>query len=342
MSWTWKPPERKTIPTVEQAGEWLVQKTPFQRLLLLSDIHANWAALVAVLESARGQHDAAWFLGDIVGYGPRPVECTCFLQQYLSKGDRWQAGNHDLGMQAVARKKAMVDHPDANLEYKDLPVIQGVYRDSADATTSRTVHYEMLERESPQALRWLLENATEARSQASTFDHEAGRLVCVHASLLDHVRTYLLPYEQKELSSEFLRLASHRNPTWQVYGHTHLPLLAVQRENTAPQLLPIHYGRAIPIDQGAYLINPGSVGLPRDGDPRASYAILNVEQRTITFQRVEYDILTVQEEMLARLQTQGVSNKLIERLKTARSGDTELYESVYNRLPDGGGLIPRS
>jgi len=61
------------------------------RYLIISDIHSNLAALMAVLQDA-GEFDAIWCLGDIVGYGPDPNQCVARLREY----DHFSiAGNHD-------------------------------------------------------------------------------------------------------------------------------------------------------------------------------------------------------------------------------------------------------
>ena len=84
--------------TPAEAGSLLPKPTRNpRRLLVLSDIHANWPALVAVLEHAQGRYDSIWSLGDVVGYGPHPVECVEFLLRYVTPL-RWRVGNHDLAM----------------------------------------------------------------------------------------------------------------------------------------------------------------------------------------------------------------------------------------------------
>jgi diadenosine tetraphosphatase ApaH/serine/threonine PP2A family protein phosphatase len=63
-----------------------------------------------------------------------------------------------------------------------------------------------------------------------------------------------------------------------------------------------------------YLINPGSAGQPRDGDPRAAFLIYDDKDRKVTFQRVEYDILTCQEKIIRA----GLPPQLAERLAWGR------------------------
>jgi len=100
---------------------------------------------------------------------------------------------------------------------------------------------------------------------------------------------------------------------WCLVGHSHTPLVIVeQKHSVLPKTLPISlepitlHGRAI--------INPGSVGQPRDGDPRASYAILNLERQTLAHRRVAYDVKSVQEQMLVA----SLPPYLIDRLELGR------------------------
>ena len=108
----------------------------------------------------------------------------------------------------------------------------------------------------------------------------------------------------------------------------------------AAELLPITYGKEISLLKGAYLINPGSVGQPRDGDPRAAYAILNVERnnRSITFYRVCYDVVEVQK----LLRDDNYPEELVKRLGNGRIRRTaENFERVYENRKDRTGVDVR-
>lgn len=97
---------------------------------------------------------------------------------------------------------------------------------------------------------------------------------------------------------------------WCLVGHSHIPLVIVEQERSVPpKTLPISPG---PIDpQGRAIINPGSVGQPRDGDPRACYAILDLGRQTLAHRRVTYDIKSVQKRMLVA----SLPSYLIDRLE---------------------------
>jgi diadenosine tetraphosphatase ApaH/serine/threonine PP2A family protein phosphatase len=94
-------------------------------------------------------------------------------------------------------------------------------------------------------------------------------------------------------------------------GHTHLATSALLEEGAMQaHLRPLRDGDILDLDAGRYLINPGSVGQPRDRDPRAAYALLDTDQGTVTAHRVPYDIPETQRQMALA----GLPGILITRL----------------------------
>ena len=100
-------------------------------------------------------------------------------------------------------------------------------------------------------------------------------------------------------------------------GHTHVPLIAIQEPHLPDdcEMYQLGDGARIPLSADKkVVINPGSVGQPRDGDPRASYAVYDTDQAAVTIHRVDYDIKHTQ-----RLMTDaGLPLRLIERLAIGR------------------------
>jgi diadenosine tetraphosphatase ApaH/serine/threonine PP2A family protein phosphatase len=289
-----------------------VPKRP-RRLLLLSDIHANWEALTAVLQDARGRYEAIWFLGDIVGYGPWPVECVRFLKTCV--GQRWRVGNHELCLAGLIPPEAPFQ-PTENMQW-----------------TNRR-HREALQQQ-PRLWSWFKRVITEKRATPLCRQYGDASLVLAHANLDDYIGTYLYPDDHFNLlnnvrQAEKMGKAPKRKACWIILGHSHMVFLA-RRASEALELLPIRYGEEIPIGDGAYVINPGSVGQPRDGDRRASYAILDIGKRTVEFRRVGYDVRKVVRE----LQRQGYPQNLQETLaKGRREGVTWRFEEAYQRVSE--------
>ncbi len=94
-------------------------------------------------------------------------------------------------------------------------------------------------------------------------------------------------------------------------GHTHLPAVFKQEEGGHMLNIPFKPDSDLTMDQGRFIINPGSVGQPRDGDPRASYAIYDSEAVVIRLRRVEYDIGAIQRKMVTR----NLPLRLVSRLE---------------------------
>jgi predicted phosphodiesterase len=236
------------------------------RVAVISDIHANEAALEAVLEEIDAASvDAVWCLGDIVGYGPAPNRCCEIVS---ARADACLIGNHDL----VALGKLDVES----------------FNDDA-ATAALWTRAELTE---------------ESRAFLSPLEPK-GKLAGVelfHASARDPIWEYVLSAD-----SAYLSLLSTTAPLVLV-GHSHVAL-AIGLDDTE-----LHGGLA-PADtavelEGRWLLNPGSVGQPRDGDPRAAWLELDLERPRAHFHRVAYPIERTQAEMRER----GLPGPLAERL----------------------------
>ena len=243
------------------------------RVAIVSDIHANLAAFEAVLAHAgpAGAIDALWCLGDTVGYGPQPNECTALLRGFEQ---RTVAGNHDLA--ACGR--------------------MGTDEFNAAAAA---------------AARWTAEQLAEAER---SFLEELPPVLCegeftlVHGSLRWPEWEYLLSGEQAQAHFEL------QGTPYGLVGHSHLPFVCNEGVDAPPSLRPAIDGERVELAEGRLILNPGSVGQPRDGDPRASYVVYDTDTRVATFCRVEYDIEATQRAMDAA----GLPRWLSERLSEGR------------------------
>ena len=246
------------------------------RVLIISDIHSNLVALEAVLAETAGAYDSIWNLGDTIGYGPRPNEC---MQRMLDLQAVSIAGNHDL---------ACIGSPKVNImEFNN------------DAKTANIWNGQQLKPE----YRKILEELPLWREM------DAQNYI-VHGSPSDPVWEYLLYDSQAE--------ANWRHFPHQLcfIGHSHVQIFLrknAQGYAEGPFRPPL--GVALPIPAGErYFINPGSVGQPRDADPRSGYAILDTTAQTITFGRAAYDIAATQQQM----REYDLPKALIERLARGR------------------------
>jgi len=236
---------------------------------VLSDVHANLEALNSVIKDIKSRGISdIFFLGDAVGYGPNPKE-TLYILKDISKV--FVAGNHD---------KAVVE-----------PSLEPYFNDLAR-----------------EAIIWTRNNLDD-RSKALletlpytfTFQTEIANFFFVHASpRYPEEWNYILTLRDAELNFYYF--------TQKIcfVGHSHSPFVVEK----APQgELIVRKENPVKIKSGSrYIINAGSVGQPRDGDPRACYVIFNDDH--VLFVRIKYDLELTQKKM----KEAGLPYPLIERL----------------------------
>ncbi len=221
------------------------------RVAVISDIHANLPALEAVLaEIDREPPDELWCLGDVVGYGAQPNECARIMQE---RADLCLAGNHDL----------------AALDALDISSFSPAASDAAIWTRGQ-----------------LADDSRKFLAGLSATD-ESRDVAVYHASPRDPVWEYVLWPEQAGqcIASQATRIA--------MVGHSHVALCFRADDDgdaDATQGAQVAAGTTLDLSEGRWLLNPGSVGQPRDGDPRASWLVLDTEVWTATYARVDYPI----------------------------------------------------
>lgn len=126
-----------------------------------------------------------------------------------------------------------------------------------------------------------------------------------HASPRHPVWEYIL--DQNTAAANF----SYFETPYCLVGHTHAPVIFEEIGEEEANIRPAAYGQTLKLNSSRLIINPGSVGQPRDSDPRAAYAILDTKKMTWEHFRVEYDIPAVQE----RMRKHGLPYRLVVRLE---------------------------
>lgn len=240
------------------------------RILVISDIHANLTAFETVLADAEGEWDKIWFLGDLVGYGPDPNECVALMQEYDHLA---LSGNHDW---AILGK---LDIDNFNVDARNAVLW------AQDVITDETRSY--------------LNDLPPMILLDDTF-------TLAHASPRHPVWEYVLDPGTAAINFDYY------NTPYCLVGHTHVPVIFGQFNNSEQvEIFPPTYDELVKLEgDPRCIINPGSVGQPRDSDPRAAYAILNLEDMTWQHRRVAYDFEAVQ----ARMRTHNLSERLVARL----------------------------
>ena len=131
-----------------------------------------------------------------------------------------------------------------------------------------------------------------------------GEFTLVHGSLRAPLWEYVLSMQQMEAQ---FRLMETR---YSVVGHTHVPFLSEEGADGRVWTSTWQDGEVVNLPEARLIINPGGVGQPRDGDPRASYAMYDSDASTITLHRVEYDVAATQQ----KIRDAGLPASLAERL----------------------------
>lgn len=225
------------------------------QVAVFSDIHANLPALEAVLRDIEEvDAEELWCLGDVVGYGASPDEC---VELVAARCQVCLVGNHDL---AVLGR--------------------------LDTSTFSTA--------AASAVEWTAEHSSQASLDFLGGLHPADSTrpaALYHASPRDPVWEYVLWPEQ---AAECL-IAQERRVSF--IGHSHVALFFSATEDGGGGESPPEArgwqagaGTRLEIDEGRWLINPGSVGQPRDGDSRAAWLELDTDSWQATYHRVAYEI----------------------------------------------------
>ncbi len=252
------------------------------RLAVLSDIHGNLLALQAVLADleAAGGADLTWILGDLVAFGPEPAACLETLRALPEETTKIIQGNTDRYVTTGARPAGQEPRAETWPQF----VAQMQERDRSFEWTSAQLSGEQAE--------YLYKLGTDLKVEAPGY----GWVIGFHAAPGDD-EMVLLPYTPEEIILDALL---DRQGRMAFGGHTHRPMDR---------------------DLGTWrMINPGSVGLPFDGDQRASYALVTFDDglARVDNRRVAYDVDAVIAALKAK--DHPATGWISERLRTAEPG----------------------
>jgi predicted phosphodiesterase len=251
------------------------------RLLILSDIHSNLEALDACLRTAEAC-DQFVNLGDTVGYGADPNAVIGRVRPYGGLAVR---GNHDHAVLVPA----------------EIETFNPIAAQAVQWTRNNLA---------PENLAWLSEVAV-----GPVYEPALAGVQFVHGSPVG---------EDDYILSEFSAQAAFAASPAQLifFGHTHIQCAVEYQESTIRVVYPSYAfkrGRAercdFPLeDDTRYLVNPGSVGQPRDGDWRAAFAIYDSNKHQVSFRRVPYDVELAQQKIISA----GLPYRLASRLREGR------------------------
>ncbi|MDE2839939.1 MAG: metallophosphoesterase family protein [Chloroflexota bacterium] len=247
-----------------------LQEHAISRYLIIADVHANLEALNAVIAAA-APFEQLWCLGDLVGYGPNPNECIELIRRYDHVA---VAGNHD--WVACGKRTAAGFNPNAAY-----------------------------------AAQW---TATQLNAEARRFLFDLPETVTKEDFLLVHGSPRAPTQEYLFRAAEAEKCGKHFSTTYCFVGHTHVPCAFIEAGRDSPSDVygvALRSGEPLPLDgRMRMIVNPGSVGQPRDYNPQAAYGIYDTGSREFQLHRVAYDVAATQENMRAA----DLPESLIKRL----------------------------
>lgn len=245
------------------------------RYLILSDIHGNMDAFDAVLEHAAGAWDRVLVLGDLVGYGAEPNAVVDRVRALAPEAVI--RGNHDKAASGI----------DDGSQFNNVARIAAMW-------TGRQLTHDNLAYVRALPMGPVQVDALTEICHGAPFDED-------HYVFDGDDASHALHAAQRPLC---------------LFGHTHLPaLFKLVDDHFEGMALDPDRTVVVPLQRGArYLINVGSVGQPRDGDPRAGYGILDDETRELRAFRIRYPVERAQEKIMAA----GLPASLANRLASGR------------------------
>ena len=248
---------------------------------IISDIHGNFEALTKVLEAIGDlKVDEIVCLGDIIGYGPNPIEC---LDAVIKNCQLTILGNHD--------QAALFDPEGFN------PVAMKAIFWTRTVLESNVGSPEESDR------RWDFLGELPRR-------HDEGEYLFVHGSPREPTNEYVFPehiYEKERMATLMRRFEKYC-----FQGHTHIPGFFLESGSFVTPDQQDHFFR---LESEKCMINVGSVGQPRDENPRACFAVLDTEEKTLEYHRHEYDVETTRAKIHA---IDELDNMLGDRLLSGR------------------------
>jgi predicted phosphodiesterase len=221
---------------------------------IISDIHGNFEALSAVMEKITECNiDEIVCLGDIIGYGPDPLRC---LDVVMERCHLTILGNHD---------QASIFDPEGFNPVAMKAIFWTREQLESDASAKGDQRWDFLG-ELPRR-------------------HDEGEFLFVHGSPRDPTNEYVFPEHvyEKDLLAHWMS----RFDKYCFQGHTHIPGFFMESGKFVAPEDSDHFFR---LGNEKCMINVGSVGQPRDENPKACFVELDVDEKTVTYHRVEYDV----------------------------------------------------
>ncbi len=248
------------------------------KYIIFSDVHSNLEALLAFLKlTDEFDGHIRLCLGDIVGYGSSPNECLDMIHE------------------------------------RDIPVVMGNHDYALVDNGSEKMSFNWIARE---AIEWhasVLRYDNLKRIQNFPFVQIVDSTVSIAHSNFNVPADFIYLFDKRQAAFSFSGLKTQVG----FFGHTHLPSVFTEEKSKAAKnrvsfdtIRGSNYTFAIEPGK-RYLINPGSLGQPRDGDSRASYVVMDTDKMTCTFRRLSYDYHSESRRMLDRNLPKALARRIL-------------------------------
>jgi predicted phosphodiesterase len=306
------------------------------KIAVISDIHANAAALERVLEHAIKKQgcEQIYILGDLIGYCANPAETLDILKKYLPIC-KMIFGNHE---EMLFNYQRMFPGEKANIEFDEkvaifkknysdikIPAIEAAFKNIEDILNS--IKKETYD--------WFFDFLDQENNSISkNIKIDGVETILSHGSILQRDICYVYPWRAGFAINSFEvepLISGIEKFRISFLGHTHIPMIyKIEKDWDEKIVIPWKYGDQIPLKSGFFIINPGSVGFPRDEDIRASYLVFEVKEKikTVTFFRLDYDRDLTEEMMIKK--KYGMDT--LRLWKTAKLPNDKIEEIYLNEM----------
>ena len=296
---------------------------------ILSDIHSNVSAFQEVYRDTQQKGvDGYIFLGDFIGYLASPKGVLEILKSILEKhpDSYWVLGNHEKLLQVAIDTQDSWDVEFPELENQAFAQIgkleeairQRLMKGSASTYAVDSLYRNLKEIDETELLSWFLDEIiTDSPRYEQIIKLKNSSIFQIK---LVHGESYIWPWDSTLLKHSLVRPYLENgfkkaDCNLILFGHTHMPTF-YQVDHTADksvdQEIVFQYGTSYSVDGLLSVINPGSVGLPRDSDHRASYVILDTEKKEIVFYRLSYDLDRTSTTLLEKRYCDEMTKRLFE------------------------------
>ena len=258
------------------------------KIAICGDIHSNFFAFERVLKFLEDKIDALIITGDIVGYGPQPVECLNLLIDFPIKEQYYTVGNHDLGVRSEYCELNGMDNCSEDNQivglFKTQPAAKAMFIQNAKELSKE--HYNFLSKlpiknnfKLKDSLVYLTHGTPSKKKSENICRYLSAPPVQQTRTTIDNAKRF------KDTRKSDIVIVGHTHQRFYInrnllFGWSHL--------SDRYANIPVKYPKKFSFKEDKIIINPGSVGQPRDGNPNASFAIMDLESQNITFSSLEY------------------------------------------------------